>query len=62
LQITNGGPGYETSLLAVLLYRYARETGELGLAFAVGMVLFAITIAFVALFIREFERSGGVSG
>jgi ABC-type sugar transport system permease subunit len=61
LQMTNGGPGYDTSVLAVLLYRYARETGELGLSFAVGMVLFAITMVFVALFIREFERTGGVS-
>lgn len=61
LQMTNGGPGWETSVLAVLLYRYAQEYGDLGLSFAVGLVLFVITMVFVALFIREFERSGGVS-
>lgn len=62
LQMTNGGPGYETSILAILLYRFTKEQRELGLAFAVGIILFAITLAFTILFIREFERSTGEGG
>jgi ABC-type sugar transport system permease subunit len=56
-QITGGGPGYDTSVLGVLLYRFAYEEGRFGLGFAVGMILLIMTIGFVALFIREFERS-----
>ena len=56
-QLTQGGPGYETSVLGVLLYRFAYNQGQFGLAFAVGMFLLALTIGFVALFIREFEQS-----
>jgi ABC-type sugar transport system permease subunit len=59
LQLTGGGPGYETSLLSILLYRDASEAGQLGRGFAIGMVLLAITLGFVVLFIREFERSRG---
>lgn len=57
LQLTNGGPGYDTSILAVLLYRFAYSRGSLGVAYAIGVVLLLLTIAFVFLFIREFERA-----
>lgn len=57
LQLTGGGPGYETSLLSILLYRDASEAGQLGRGFAIGMVLLAITLGFVVLFVREFEQS-----
>ncbi|WP_435181353.1 carbohydrate ABC transporter permease [Halorussus sp. AFM4] len=60
LQLTGGGPGYKTSLLSILLYRQASESGQLGRGFAIGMVLLAITLAFVVVFIREFEKSRGV--
>ncbi|MFB6077228.1 MAG: carbohydrate ABC transporter permease [Candidatus Nanohaloarchaea archaeon] len=60
LQLTGGGPGYETSLLSILLYRSASEAGQLGQGFAVGLVLLAITLVFVVVFIREFEKSRGV--
>jgi ABC-type sugar transport system permease subunit len=56
-QLTQGGPGYETSVLGVLLYRFAYTQGQFGMGFAVGMVLLALTIGFVALFIREFEQA-----
>lgn len=59
LQLTNGGPGYDTSILAVLLYRFAYGRGAMGTAYAVGLVLFVMTIGFVIVFIREFERSTG---
>ena len=56
-QLTQGGPGYETSVLGVLLYRFAYNQGQFGMGFAVGMFLLALTIGFVALFIREFEKA-----
>lgn len=59
LQLTRGGPGYETSVLAILLYRFAYMDGKLGVGYAVGIVLLVITLLFVALFIREFERERG---
>lgn len=59
LQLTRGGPGYQTSVLAVLLYRFAYLDGRLGIAYAVGIILLVITLLFVALFIREFERERG---
>jgi ABC-type sugar transport system permease subunit len=59
LQMTGGGPGYDTSVLAILLYRFAYNSGDMGRGYAVGVVLLAITLVFVALFIREFERTRG---
>ncbi|WP_233255148.1 carbohydrate ABC transporter permease [Halopenitus persicus] len=56
-QLTGGGPGYSTSILAVFLYRFAYDQGQFGLAFAVGVVLLIITLAFTLLFIRGFEKS-----
>lgn len=57
LQLTNGGPGYDTSILAVLLYRFAYTRGSMGLAYVVGLVLFVVTIVFAFIFIREFEKA-----
>ncbi len=57
LQLTNGGPGYETSILAVLLYRFAYGQGRMGVSYAVGVILLLLTIGFVFVFIREFERT-----
>ncbi|MCO8267214.1 carbohydrate ABC transporter permease [Haloferax prahovense] len=57
LQLTNGGPGYDTSILAVLLYRFAYGQGRMGVAYAVGVILLVMTIGFVFVFIREFERT-----
>ncbi len=61
LQLTGGGPGYDTSILAVLLYRFAYNDGSMGIAYAIGMVLLVITTAFAFIFIREFQRARGVS-
>jgi ABC-type sugar transport system permease subunit len=57
LQLTNGGPGYDTSVLAVLLYRFAYGRGQMGVAYTVGLVLFVVTSGFVFVFIREFEKA-----
>lgn len=63
LQLTGGGPGYETSLLAILLYRFTSARGALGLSFAMGIILLILSLAFVILFIREFQKaeSGGAA-
>ena len=61
-QLTQGGPGYSTSVLAILLYRFGYENGELGRGYTVGIFLFVITMVFVALFIREFERQRSTRG
>jgi len=61
LQITQGGPGYETSILAILLYRFTLNRRAYGLAFTIGVLMFLLSIGFTYLFIREFrqQRRGG---
>jgi len=59
LQLTGGGPGFETSVLAILLYRFAFDNAAMGLSYAIGIILLLITMVFVALFIREFEKTRG---
>ena len=56
LQMTEGGPGYSTSMLAVLLYRFAFDRGQLGLAYIVGIVLFLISLLAVLIFLRANEE------
>ena len=47
--MTNGGPGYRTSTLLMLVYTSAFQNGSFGYASAIGVVLFFIT-AVIALF------------
>lgn len=61
LILTEGGPGYDTSILAVLLYRFGSFQGRLGLGYTVGIILLIFSGIFVVLFIREFESSRGES-
>ena len=56
-QMTQGGPGYDTSILGVLMYRFVNNRGSLGDAYVVGLVLAVVSFLVVALMIREFERS-----
>ena len=58
LQMTQGGPGYSTSMLAVLLYRFAWRESRLGRAYVIGIVLFVVSLAAVFIFIREANTSG----
>jgi ABC-type sugar transport system permease subunit len=62
IQMTGGGPGYQTSILAVLMYNFTYSRGQLGFAFTLGIVLFLLTLGFVFLFFREFERESEVTG
>jgi ABC-type sugar transport system permease subunit len=56
LQLTGGGPGYETSILAVLMYNLAYLDGRLGLSYAVGVVLLLVSLFFMYIFIRTYSR------
>lgn len=55
-QMTGGGPGFETSLLAILLYRLSYSRFEMGLAYATGMVLLLVVLIFIFIFVREFFK------
>ncbi len=54
-QLTGGGPGYETSVLSILTYRFAFLSGDFGMAFTVGMVLVLFTFLLIAPFLRGFQ-------
>lgn len=54
--MTGGGPGFETSILGIFLYRYAFQQGQMGMSFAVGIILLLISAAFIVFLVREFER------
>ena len=54
--LTGGGPGYETSLLSVLLYRFAFMSGDFGMAFTVGVFLVVMTVALIAPFAILFQK------
>lgn len=56
LQITRGGPGWDTSVLGILLYRLAWERQELGLSFTTGLFLALISFILVIGLMILFER------
>jgi ABC-type sugar transport system permease subunit len=49
-QLAGGGPGYETSVLSILMYRFAFMSGDFGMAFTVGMFLVLMTALLLAPF------------
>lgn len=59
LQITRGGPGWDTSVLGILLYRLAWQRQEMALSFTVGLFLamlsFTLVIGLMVLFERQSE-------
>lgn len=56
LQMTGGGPGFKTSVLSLLLYRFAFVQGNLGRAFAVGIIFLLMVLAFIVLFVKYYEK------
>jgi ABC-type sugar transport system permease subunit len=56
--MTKGGPVYETSMLAVLLYEFAWRKNQLGMAYTIGIVLFVISLSAVFIFLRESGEKG----
>ena len=57
--LTGGGPGYETSVLSILMYRFAFMSGDFGMAFTVGMFLVVMTAALILPFAWLFQRQVG---
>jgi len=55
LQLTGGGPGYETSVLSILTYRFAYFSGDFGMAFTVGIFLVLFTFILIAPFLKKFH-------
>lgn len=62
LQITGGGPGFETSILGILVYRFTQGTRRYGLAMTVGVLLVVITLLAVIPYIRSFESDTETGG
>lgn len=54
-QLTGGGPGYETSVLSILTYRFAFLSGNFGMAFTVGLFLVAFTLLLILPFLKQFQ-------
>ena len=54
--LTGGGPGYETSVLSILMYRFAFMSGDFGMAFTVGMFLVLITVMLIFPFAWLYQR------
>ena len=55
-QLAGGGPGYETSVLSILMYRFAFMSGDFGMAFTVGMFLVLMTALLLAPFAILYQR------
>ena len=62
LQITGGGPGFDTSVLGILVYRFTEGSQRFGLAMTVGVILVLLTMLFVVPYIRSFERNSDTGG
>ena len=54
--VTKGGPGYATTPFDLMIYRKAFESGELGYASALSVILFCIVLAVSAFQLRVFDR------
>ena len=54
--VTRGGPGYATTPFDLMIYRKAFESGELGYASALSVILFGIVLAISAFQLRLFDR------
>ncbi len=54
--LTGGGPGYETSVLSILMYRFAFMSGDFGMAFTVGIFLVVMTVLLILPFAYLFQK------
>ncbi len=54
--VTEGGPGYSTTSLDLLIYRTAFEAGRLGYASAFSVILFLIVLVISGIQLRFFDR------
>lgn len=62
LQLTRGGPGWDTSVLGIVLYRLAWDQQQMALSFTVGIFLailsFLVVIGLMVLFERRSSEVG----
>jgi multiple sugar transport system permease protein len=54
--MTQGGPVYSTTTLAIYIYRLAFSDFDIGYAATVGIIWLLVLLAFTALYVRRFER------
>jgi multiple sugar transport system permease protein len=54
--VTKGGPGYATTPFDLMIYRKAFESGEMGYASALSVILFLIVLAISVFQLRTFNR------
>jgi multiple sugar transport system permease protein len=54
--VTEGGPGYGTTPLDLMIYRRAFQFGEMGYASAMSVLLFCLVLAISAIQLRVFDR------
>lgn len=55
--LTGGGPGYETSVLSILMYRFAFMSGDFGMAFTVGIFLVVMTVVLILPFAYFYQKN-----
>jgi multiple sugar transport system permease protein len=56
-QLTRGGPGYSTSPLSLVLYRFAWKQSQMGQAISVGVLMLVVGLVFAVPLIFLYERS-----
>jgi len=57
-QITQGGPGFNSTLLGSLVYHQAFIVGDMGMGFAVGVFLFVVSLIFTIWYVRAQIKMG----
>lgn len=55
-QLTRGGPGYQSTPLGLLVFRYAFENGNVGLAITAGIILTLVGFILAIGLIIQFQR------
>ncbi|MQA01986.1 MAG: ABC transporter permease subunit [Streptosporangiales bacterium] len=55
--MTDGGPGFSTTVLVQYIYREAFQTGEMGTASAVGVILYVSLMIFTLVYWRVTKQS-----
>ena len=58
LVVTKGGPGFSTTVPALLMYQSAVSFGEYGYAMAIAVMLFVV-VALLTVLSRSFSRASG---
>jgi ABC-type sugar transport system permease subunit len=58
LQMTQGGPGYSTSILGITIFNFTNAR-QFGLAMTVGVFMIILTMLFVIPYIIKFEEQAG---